>query len=431
MLADIAPDANAARPERSPGFGKSAGQRAGRAVAPEGDPSPSLDRISSLDRDSPQAGDPPREPTIGARDRAIDVLRGLCIVSMTTAHLAAGSWPWHVFHVAVLVDGAVGFVLLSGVVLGMSQRRTIERAGLRAGQRRLLRRAGLIYLANLGLCLVALGVVARDPVRTAEIFRVDSLDGPLPVAVAALMLQLNPHYTSILSLYVVLLLLSIGVVAALACRQVQVVFACSFALYVAGYLWPSLFTFPVYPGIAGAVNWATWQPLFLAGLLTGWFWQAPLLRAALASRALLVSCAAFVLATGTLGWVLTHGSAPWKSVVVQAFTEGKLAPGTIVMGLAAVFVGYRACSFLVTITYPILSPVARIGRHSLDCYVILSVVVLVLPGLYRYSPTGMVAVGVTLAILVVMFGWSHLRDRLAQRPNALPSRSTRRGAERR
>jgi hypothetical protein len=63
----------------------------------------------------------------GGRDRAIDVLRGLCIVSMTTAHLAAGSRPWQVFHLGTFVDGAVGFGFLSGLVLGMTQRRTIDR----------------------------------------------------------------------------------------------------------------------------------------------------------------------------------------------------------------------------------------------------------------------------------------------------------------
>ena len=67
-------------------------------------------------------------PGSGGRDRAIDLLRGLCIVSMTTAHLAAGSWPWRVFHIGTFIDGAVGFVFLSGLVLGITQSGTIERA---------------------------------------------------------------------------------------------------------------------------------------------------------------------------------------------------------------------------------------------------------------------------------------------------------------
>ncbi|MET0965920.1 MAG: OpgC domain-containing protein [Nakamurella sp.] len=383
-------------------------------------------RDITTDPSSPQRTNPAR-----SRDQAIDVLRGLCIISMTTAHLAAGSWPYAAFHVAVLVDGAVGFVLLSGVVLGITQRRTIDRAGLAAGQRRLWRRVGVIYAANLALCLVAVAVVAGDPVRTTEIFHVGALGEPGSVTVSLLTMQLNPHYTSILSLYVVLLLLSAAAVVALAHRAAWIVVAGSFGLYIAGYLWPAVFTFPLYPGVAGAVNWATWQPLFMAGLLTGWYWWGPSIRRVLASRAVLVGCTALVLFTATLGWVLTTGSAaPWKSAVALLFTEGKLGPGTIVMALAAVLVGYRVCRRLTAIAWRVLSPIARIGRHSLDCYLILSVVVLVLPGIFRYEPAGLVGVGVTFDILVLMFGWCLLRDWLARRSDGAPSGSNRLGAER-
>lgn len=374
----------------------------------------------------------PRDGRAPGRDRAIDVLRGLCIVSMTTAHLAAGSWPWQVFHVAVLVDGAVGFVLLSGAVLGITQRRAIDVAGLAGGQRKLLRRAGLIYVANLGLCLVALLVISVDSLRSTQIFQVGRLDDPLTLAVSALTLQLNPHYTSILSLYVLMLLIGAAAVAALANRRVGVVVAGSLGLYVAGYLWPDVFTFPLYPGIAGVVNWATWQPLFMAGLLAGWYWHAPVIRATLTSRAMFMACLTFVLTTGTLGWMLTHGSgATWKSPVALAFSEGKLGPATIVMALAAVLVGYRVCNLLVRVAEPLVSPISRMGRHSLDCYLILSVVVLVLPGLYRYPPSGLLAVGVNVVVVLVMFGWCLLRDHPADRSGDLSSRSARLGAQRR
>jgi hypothetical protein len=83
------------------------------------------------------------------------------------------------------------------------------------------------------------------------------------------------------------------------------------------------------------------------------------------------------------------------------------------MGLAAVLVGYRTCRVLVRLAHPVFSPIGRLGRHSLDCYVILSVTVLVLPDFYRYQPTGIAAVGVAFDILVAMFGWCLLRDWLA------------------
>ena len=350
------------------------------------------------------------------RDMAIDVMRGLCIVSMTTAHLAAGSWPFQATHFAILVDGAVGFVLLSGLVVGMTQRRTIERVGLLGGERRLFRRTAVVYAAHLALCVVAFAVVALDPSRIGPYVSVEALGGPLPATIATLGLQVNPHYTSILSLYVVLLLLGMAAVAALAHRQVPLVVIGSLALYGAGFRWPATFNFSSQPGVPGAVNWATWQLLFIGALLVGWYWRTAPVRWALASRASWCSAALLVIAGAAIGWWMRLGAdTPWKSVLAHIFSEGTLGPGTILLAFAASAVIYPPCRWLVRRAGPLLSPIARIGRHSLDCYLILSVAVIVLPSVFRYDTAGLLAVGVTVDLLVVMFLWCVLRDRTSAR----------------
>jgi len=357
------------------------------------------------------SADLPRLP----RDRALDVVRGLCIVSMCTAHLAKGSWPYQVAHAAVWVDGAVGFVMLSGVVVGMVQRSTIDRAGLAAGQRKLLRRAGVIYAANLALCVVAFAVVALDPSRAGPYPSVQTL-GAGPAVIATLTLQINPYTTSILSLYVVLLLLTTGAVVALQRRRVPVLIGASVALYVAGRVWPEVFTFPAQPGVPGVVNWASWQLLFAGAVLIGWYWRAPAVRWALTSRRILVAAVVLVAVGAAIGWTLRLSSAvPWRPQADWVFSEGTLGPGTILLAFAAVLVAYRACRFLVRVAGPVVSPIGRIGRRSLDCYLILSAVVIVAPSVYRYSPTGLLAVAVTLAVLIVMWGWCLFRDVLAAR----------------
>ena len=361
-----------------------------------------------------------RNPSAPGRDRAIDVMRGLCIISMTTAHLAAGSWPWQVAHAAVFIDGAVGFVLLSGLVVGITQRRKVNASGLVAGERKLFRRTVLIYFAHLALCLFAFLVVTADPTRldptrAGPYVGVPALGGPLPAAIATLTLQVNPHYTSILSLYVVLLLLAMAAVAGLAHRLTPLVVIGSLTLYGAGYWWPLAFTFPSQPGVPGAVNWATWQLLFICALLVGWNWRTAPVRWLLRSR-LAWSCAlALVAIAAGLGWLTRLGAAdPWKAVVAQVFTEGTLSPATILLAFAAALVGYPLCRALVRVAGPLASPIARIGRHSLDCYLILSGAVILLPSLYRYDPAGLVAVGVTFDLLVLMFGWCLLRDRVGR-----------------
>ena len=229
-------------------------------------------------------------------------------------------------------------------MLGISQRRAVERGGLRAGPRKLLRRTVVIYAANLALCLLAFVTVAIDPTRESTYPSVGTLGGPLPAVLASLSLRFSPHFTSILSLYVVLLLLAVPAVAGLSRWQPWVVLAGSVFLYVASYCWPAPFTFSVQPGMPGPVNWATWQLLFITALVIGWHWPSRPIRWVLTSRPLLWFAASLVLALSVLGWRMTHGTRPpWATAVFRVFTEGTLGPGTLVMALAAVLVGYRVC----------------------------------------------------------------------------------------
>ncbi len=346
------------------------------------------------------------------RDTAIDVLRGLCIVSMTTAHVAAGTVPYRVAHAAVFVDGAVGFVLLSGVMVGRVQRRAIDAQGRSAGVRKLLRRVGLIYLAHVALCVVGMLVVAADPARGDMYAGVSALGGPVPAALATLGLQVNPYYTSILSLYVLLLLLAIPAVLAVSFRAPAPVAAASLALYVAGLLWPEPFTFAERPGVPSPVNWATWQLLFMAAVLVGWYWRGPVLRKAVRSRGMVYAAVAFVLACAALGWAATTGApAAWKTVTAAAFSDGALGPGRLLMAFAAVLVGYRICLWVLPRTGPLFTPIALIGRHALDCYIVLSLTVILLPGGLAYDTTGWIGVAVTVDVLVLMVLWCAARER--------------------
>src|SRR3978361_1533580 len=82
------------------------------------------------------------------RERAFDLLRGGCVVSMVFSHVSASSVLDRGTHAFEWVDGAVGFVFISGLVLGLVHRATVGQAGLAAALGRVLRRLRLIYLAN-------------------------------------------------------------------------------------------------------------------------------------------------------------------------------------------------------------------------------------------------------------------------------------------
>src|SRR3712207_992232 len=126
-----------------------------RAAAP---PSAAPRPTAALSHPTPTADAPstrpPAAPTSGARgagrDTSIDVLRGWFVISMTLAHLAAGSVAERLAHVAVWLDGAMGFVTLSGLVLGMVYRRSRNRTG-RVPYAKALRRVRLLYVIQVGM----------------------------------------------------------------------------------------------------------------------------------------------------------------------------------------------------------------------------------------------------------------------------------------
>lgn len=345
------------------------------------------------------------------RDAAIDVVRGLCIVSMTIAHLAPGGLAFTVTHAALWVDGAVGFVLLSGLVLGLVQRRLVERRGVGPAAVRTLRRAAVLYVAHLGICAVAFAVVAFDPGRSPTYPSVQDVGGAGTALRATLLLQVNPRLTSILSLYVVLLLLALLAVPALHRRAWAAVVIGSAALYVAGLRFPAAFNLANQPGVPGAVNWATWQLLFLLALVLGWHWTSAGVQRVVRSGPALAAAVVAVVAASAAAWLVTTGERDaWKSELAWFFTEGRLGPGTTALAFAFVLVLYRAAG-AVTRRMRALDPVARIGRRSLDCYLILSVLVLVLPSAVRYAPESWSAAAIVGVVLAGMLGWCALRDR--------------------
>ena len=108
------------------------------------------------------------------------------------------------------------------------------------------------------LCWLAFAVAAVDPFGQSTYPSVDILGAPVPGALAALSLRLSPHYTSILSLYVVLLLLAVPAVLGLARFRTLAVAAGSVVQYS---------RLPVAVDLhigtarhARTVNWASWQP---------------------------------------------------------------------------------------------------------------------------------------------------------------------------
>ncbi len=229
----------------------------------------------------------------GVRDRALDALRGVFIVMMITSHLSDQTVSYALLHVPRWFSGAEGFVLLSGVVLGMVDR-IRARNGEWSASRRILRRAGEIYLVHcaLTLCLVAAHEATGQPTFVPP---VAALGGWLPTLVSIATLSAQPRFMDTLPLYVLLLLIAPICLAAMRRDGSWIVLAVSIATWVMAQLAPRflMLSDPLF-GI-DAFRLPAWQLLFVVGLLVGHH-RAALTAAIGRYRGAIVAVAAVVLA---------------------------------------------------------------------------------------------------------------------------------------
>ena len=203
----------------------------------------------------------------------LDVLRGLALISMVSAHVSILGHPTlsdRVLHSTPWIDGAFYFVALSGVVSGLVHRRVVEKDGIGASAQKLARRAGFIYLCQVFLIVATITLATVDSTTTLHDTPTWSQIGGLFEGMwQILRLQLEPNFTGVLSMYVVFLLWAIPAVALLRRGLWWVVVALSVTVYLGAHLLGG-FTFAAW---SGSFDPAGWQLLFTGGLLVGWSWE--------------------------------------------------------------------------------------------------------------------------------------------------------------
>ncbi|MFE8884434.1 OpgC domain-containing protein [Pseudarthrobacter enclensis] len=345
------------------------------------------------------------------RDASIDIIRGLCILSMVLAHVASGGYAYKITHAALWIDGAMGFVLLAGLVIGMVYRKVVERRGLGYAQSKGFKRARLLYVGHMSLCAIAFLASAVVPGKDATYATVESQAGWLGAAFHTLTLQVNPQNASILSLYAVLLVLVAPSLWLLAGGRWPILVVASLILYAAGHVFADQTTFPRSAGEDGYLNWGTWQALFFLAMVIGWHWSTVRMQALIRSRAALI--------TATLVCIVCIGAAqglvrkgiysghPAAEAIIAVFEDGDLGPGTLILSFCAALVLYRLVGRAYKTLAMVLSPIERLGTQSLGCYIILSIITIAVP----FEPAGIAADAYALAVLAVLFVWTYSKTR--------------------
>lgn len=332
-------------------------------------------------------------PISGGRLASIDIVRGYSILSMVLAHLGSGGVLFAVTHIHPGFDGASGFVLLSGLVLGIVQHRRLRTAGLRAVEVRTLRRLGLLYVAQFAISLLAVLVVQRD--------RLVSPDTTGEVVLGLVTMQIAPSVGNILRMYVVFFCLALPAYWMLSRGRAALLLCCSFALYVLGaFVAPEYTTFTRDLTNAEGYSWAGWQLLFFSALVVGWYWESHDLLGRLQRHAWpVLGIAAGVLVVTRIGY---HWVPSW-------FDKGTFAPARILVAYGAVaFLVVLVELLLARVPRPLFRPLESTGRRSLDSYLIHAAI-----GIVAVAGLGLPR-GDLLAFtaFAVCWGWAELREKV-------------------
>ena len=144
-----------------------------------------------------------------ARDHRVDALRGVALAMMFVDHIPDNLLNRLTLRNLGFCDAAEIFVLLAGFASMLAYGRAFERASIRIAIGRVLRRCGKLYLYQVGMLLVSIGVITQW--RRYHAVPVDFLEPELAHGFEslwrAMLLQALPGNLNILPLYIVLLLL--------------------------------------------------------------------------------------------------------------------------------------------------------------------------------------------------------------------------------
>src|SRR5579884_3630889 len=212
------------------------------------------------------------------RDLRLDFLRGLCVMGMIVDHVAGPSWLYAItggnrFY----TSAAEGFVFISGLVAGRAYTRFIARSGLGYGLGRLLNRAGQLYV--LAVALTLLFAPASEAVHLPWAVGWDARS-PIEFLVGVITLHRTYYLVDVLSLYVLVLLVSIGVFVLLLRGQALLVLAGAWLVWLLYQLFPDQVAMPWTIQGNNLFYFAPWQVLFFTGVVIGHQWEQPAGRSA-------------------------------------------------------------------------------------------------------------------------------------------------------
>lgn len=249
----------------------------------------------------------------GKRDLRIDLLRGFCVFVMTVDHVGGESSWLYVLTGGnrFFVSAAEGFVLLSGLSMGMVYANTIRRDGVRAMFGKVAGRARFLYVLTVALTISFAAVSAAFGTPWAA--AATPADSRVRFALEVITFHRSYSLTDVLVLYTLLVAAAGPALWAMSRGWTWLVLALSFAAWTLAQI--SLDLVPrAWDIVDGGFPFSAWQLLFFLGLAVGYH-RRRIERFLEPSRLVAVGVAAIV-ALVAVNAIAAHYVAGWIGVDV-------------------------------------------------------------------------------------------------------------------
>jgi len=301
-------------------------------------------------------------------------MRGYFVLVMTIDHL--GTFPaWTIVFTGdtqLWVSAAEGFVLISGILLGLLYRRRIDEKGWRWSRWHIGRRTAVLY---------ALGVVGQIILTTGDYLlrlfrgRASGLPTNYLELVENALFQIRDPFRGVdlLPLYAVLLPCGLAALYLIKNGKWRWALAGSILIWYVARLDPSvlnIFRLTFRPAI--------WQLLFIIGVMAGYYqeqlryrWRHPPIPRGLASLLLISSAAALLVISYQVAYNHLWPDVEWLSFRGSLFNRGMLGVGRIVVSIW-VFAGMYELATLIWVPLKRLIGwlLIPLGQKSLIAYIV-------------------------------------------------------------
>ena len=362
----------------------------------------------------------------------LDALRGLMLILMAVTHLPTrySNWLSQPFG---FVSAAEGFVFLSAYMVGAIYTRRAIETGTAAMRQALWRRAGMVWLCQVGMLLFLFTLIAKIGLQTDRraIKNLISfyLEEPIDALWSGLLMIYNPPLLDILPMYVVYMIatplaLSLG----LRRNGWYFVVAGSLALWALAQL---EFIQPLYKMLinaiepkmpfhqSGAFDLFAWQFVWVLGMWMGSRREA--LPARRAFPAWIIGCSV-IFALTTMVWRHVIGQAPFSGSLSELnvlFDKWHLGPLRVLNFLALLVVVIRFGPHLLRWRYPVLETLGRASLPVFCAHIVIVLLVLSIIGDRGRTPLWIetaLLVGTLVALYVVAVVNNQMdREQRAQR----------------